>query len=396
VSATVHRLVKRSRIIALLPLSMIPFLVLVLLLGFGPPSNSVRAHGGDESWAAPQVALSAAALALRPPPTYTGQIPVLLYHGVSYSKDLYTVTPTELATQLALLAHLGYHTIGIGQYIAWREGKSVALPSRPILITFDDGDFDSYRGADQILAKYHMRAAIFVIVGAVQESNPFYLTWSELQRMQRSGRWDVEFHAYHGHVRVPYNATGDLGAFYAVREYRNGQLESVAQYAARVSGDIDTGLRIMAQHGFHDLWAMAMPYGEYGQKSSSDPVKRELAEILDSHFVAVFVQSIHDYTPYSSRTGPEERYEVHDNTTLAQLYGYLNGADPGTIAAEQRACVPGHFRVSPYEGPTCSRWRKSQATATRAKTTPTASRVLVTARLDATFNPGPSDSMTRM
>jgi peptidoglycan/xylan/chitin deacetylase (PgdA/CDA1 family) len=395
-SATVHRLARRSRIIALLPLSMIPFLLLVLLLGFGAPSNSVRAHGGGEPWAAPRVTLSAAALALRPPPTYTGQIPVLLYHGVGYRKDLYTVTPTELATQLALLGRLGYHTISTGQYLAWREGESVALPSRPILITFDDGDFDSYRGADQILAEYHMRATIFVIVSAVQGGNPFYLTWSELQRMQRSGRWDVEFHAYNGHVRVPYDAAGDLGAFYAVREYRDGRLETVAQYAARVSGDIDTGLRIMVEHGFHDLRAMAMPYGEYGQKSSSDPVKRELAEILDRRFVAVFVQSVHDYTPYSSRVGPEERYEVHDNTTLAQLYGYLNGANPGTIAAEQRACAPGHFRVSPYEGPTCSRWRTPQTPAKPTTTTPAASPVLVTARLDASLNRGPSDFMKRM
>ena len=70
---------------------------------------------------------------------------------------------------MALLVHLGYHSISIQQYADWHSGKKINLPSRPILITFDDGRSDSWTGADQVLARYHMRATIFIITGRVSQ-----------------------------------------------------------------------------------------------------------------------------------------------------------------------------------------------------------------------------------
>ena len=222
-----HRL-HRIFMVALLPLSMIPFgLFLVNSNVLHPITHGIRA-GGTTAWTAPVTTLDARQFAALP--TYpTDHIPVLLWHGVQSkvgADNGYSVTPTEFANEMALLQHLGYHSISIQQYADWRAGKAVILPSRPILLTFDDGRFDTYRGADQILAKYHMRATIFIIVGQVQRHNLFYLQWDELKKMQRSGHWDLQFHAYNGHVRIPIDAKGDLGAFYANREFINGKLET--------------------------------------------------------------------------------------------------------------------------------------------------------------------------
>jgi hypothetical protein len=321
--------------VALLPLSMVPFAMVVpRIIHPVPHGRGVRLHGGDVPIAAPvNVSLSAAEDAeFTPPPVYKGAIPVLLFHGINDHNDIYSISRQSFARDLALLQHLGYHTISIYQYAAWRKGEKVNLPSRPILLTFDDGRFDSYRGADLILAKYHMRATMFVITGPVVRHNLFYLKWQEIQQMQRSGRWDIQFHANNGHVFVLDSKRGGIGPYYAVLEYdqKTKRQETLAHYQTRVAGDITTGLAIMARRGYVSP-TMAMPYGEYGQQADvqSNPViKQVLAKILAAHFVAAFVQSIHLYTPYSSPHGQAIRYQLHTASTLQELYGFLYGSDP--------------------------------------------------------------------
>ena len=43
----------------------------------------------------------------------------------------------------------GFESISLAQYTRFRRGDSRGLPARPVLITFDDGRLDSYRGADK-------------------------------------------------------------------------------------------------------------------------------------------------------------------------------------------------------------------------------------------------------
>ena len=323
---------RRGFALALMPLSMVPFAFVVPgVVSPTPHGRGVRLHGGSGPTPPPNVSLNAAEFKqFTPPPTYSGAIPVLTFHGVNDHQDHYSVSQYSFARDLALLQHLGYHTISIYQYAAWRRGEQVQLPSRPILLTFDDGRFDSWRGADRVLAKYHMQATMFVITGPVVRGNLFYLKWNEIEEMQRSGRWDIQFHANNGHVFIVDDAQGDIGPYYAELEYQNGRQESIAHYITRVQNDVTTGLAIMRRHGYSNLSTMALPYGEYGQADShSNPaVKKVLAKILDKYFVAQFVQSIHDYTPYSTAKGPPVRYELHTDTTLSGLYGFLLGADP--------------------------------------------------------------------
>jgi peptidoglycan/xylan/chitin deacetylase (PgdA/CDA1 family) len=380
--AKLRHVLRKARVLSLLPLSMVPFLTF-LFVAAGVHGAGVRLHGGEKPWNAPAIALTGADLGYTPPPAYTGQIPVLLYHGVDYPSDDTTLTPQEFATQLAFLQHLGYHSISIYQYIAWREGKDPKLPSRPILLTFDDARFDAYRGADRILAKYHMQATMYVIVGQVERQNNYYTTWDELKKMQASGRWDIQFHAYNGHVMVPKDAQGEsavgntpdvcvttatsatkqhCGPFYATREYlpAKGRIETIAEYAARVNKDISTGLQIMQTHGFTDLKTMAMPFGEFGQSSESDgeynlAVEQELSKIMPQYFVSIMVQSGHAYTPYSTPTEQAIRFEPHPWTTLAQLYRFLHHGDPTVIENMSRTCGPKGFEITIYQGATCQK-----------------------------------------
>lgn len=346
------RRLSRLFAIALLPLSMIPFGAFLVGTSYLHPTHGIRA-GGTTAWPSPRVTLNARRFVALPDYS-TSHIPVLLWHGVQSKVGAdggYSVTPVEFANEMALLQHLGYHSISAQQYADWRAGKPVALPSRPVLLTFDDGRFDTWRGADQILAKYHMQATIFVIVGQVEKHNLFYLQWNELQKMERSGRWDIQFHADNGHVQIPI-AKGKTGAFYAHREYyADGRVETRTHYDARITKDITVGLRILKQHGFPLSRTMAMPFGE----SSTG----YLGKLLRQHFVTTFVQSGQSFTPYSSRSDPAAiRQEIRGKTTLDQMYRYLRDGNPSFIAQTRQTCKQGtYFHMTIDRGPICSRWK---------------------------------------
>ena len=64
------------------------------------------------------------------------------------------------------------------------------LPEKSFLLTFDDGRKDSYYPVDPILKALDYRAIMFVIsgrsLGDEKEVSPFYLSSSELKRMQKA------------------------------------------------------------------------------------------------------------------------------------------------------------------------------------------------------------------
>jgi peptidoglycan/xylan/chitin deacetylase (PgdA/CDA1 family) len=76
------------------------------------------------------------------------------------------------------------------------------LPSRPVLLTFDDGYESLYTDVYPALKKYGYQATAFVISGYVQDrpnrtvKYPT-LTTSEIRELQASGVIDIESHTVH-------------------------------------------------------------------------------------------------------------------------------------------------------------------------------------------------------
>ena len=134
-------------------------------------------------------------------PDYRNEIPVLAYHGVNSKSSYLTVTRRRFAEQLLALHTAGFHTVTISQYARYmKTGSTAGLPSKPILLTFDDGRLDSYQGADKTLAKYHDTAVMFVVASWPDEDPGWALHWNELVKMQQSGRWEIQEHAGAGHT----------------------------------------------------------------------------------------------------------------------------------------------------------------------------------------------------
>ena len=120
---------------------------------------------------------------------------------------------------MSMLAAEGFHAISIDQYVRFQAGDLTAVPDRPILITFDDGRIDSFTNGDPVLARYGMRATMFVITANASAAKPGYLGWPALRSMAANGRWDLQLHAHAGHVLIPTGPGGQTGPYYANLAY---------------------------------------------------------------------------------------------------------------------------------------------------------------------------------
>ena len=326
-TAAMRSLAGRAGAFALLPLSVIPMLLLGPALVHSR-ARFERAHSAGPHPAPPVLFTPQTLARYTPVAPFRGAVPVLVYHGVNDDNDHYSVSREEFARQMAMLDLSGYRTITIDQYLRFRSGDDAGLPERPILITFDDGRLDSYRGADRILERHGMSAVMYVITGPVHDANPFYLTWKELHRMRDSGRWDIQPHAADGHVEVVTDPSGTTAPFYANPRYTLGEgYETFPAYTQRVATDIyDLKDAFRRQNIASETFAV--PYGDHGQHAQDPRVPAFLDDLFATQFRVVFLQSPGNDPRYTRRDGAALRYEVHTDTSADDLRSWLVRHDP--------------------------------------------------------------------
>ena len=121
------------------------------------------------------------------------KVPILLFHHIAVSPigSRYYVPPDTFEAELKLLHDWGYTTISTSSLIkAIRQGD--ALPPRPILLTFDDGNEDNYTNAFPIMEKYGFTGVLYIVVHYMDQPN--YLTTMQIQEMAAAG-WEVGSHS---------------------------------------------------------------------------------------------------------------------------------------------------------------------------------------------------------
>lgn len=122
------------------------------------------------------------------------KIPILLYHHVKERENVdkvrFSIEPTEFEKQMKWLYKKRYQSISISDMASYYT-KELAIPDKPICITFDDGYYDNFSSAFPILKKYQFNATIFIstdrINGNNSKSNPKYLSWFNIHEMARDG-----------------------------------------------------------------------------------------------------------------------------------------------------------------------------------------------------------------
>ncbi len=151
-------------------------------------------------------------------------VPVLMYHHVGPRPGLVTVSPENFTSHMEYLAAAGYTTLAADDFLDFLLGRR-RIPSKSVLITFDDGYLDNYIHAYPVLYRLGLRATIFAvtswighglarigtrpicpdhktctaaIVGGYPDS--VMLRWAEIEEMEASGAIETHSHT-HTHTR---------------------------------------------------------------------------------------------------------------------------------------------------------------------------------------------------
>ncbi len=123
------------------------------------------------------------------------QIPVLCYHQIrnwkptdgKVGKD-YIVEVQNFKDQIKMLADSGYHTISPDQLYAYLN-TGAKLPSKPIMLTFDDTDMDQFTIAAPTLKKYGFKAMYFIMTVSIGRKGKFvdYMTKEQIKQLSDEG-----------------------------------------------------------------------------------------------------------------------------------------------------------------------------------------------------------------
>lgn len=166
-------------------------------------------------------------------------VPVLMYHHVENldsAKEAghasLTVSVEYFKKHLEYLSSKGYTTVTPTELINFFD-NGVKLPTKPVMLTFDDGYADNGTEMYQAMRETNMKGTIFIPTGLMD--NPGYLSWEKVREMNGSGL------IYFGNHTWSHRNVG-------------GSLE-VIQYEAKTA---DTQL---VDRGLNSAKVFAYPYG---------------------------------------------------------------------------------------------------------------------------------------
>jgi len=128
--------------------------------------------------------------------------PVLLYHHISDDNpgNRYYVTVKDFRRQMKYLHGHGYTTIPISQLVeVLIHGGE--LPSRPIVITFDDGDLDVYQNAYPIMQEFGMVGVLYIVANRLESQ--YYMNADQLRELTNAG-WEIGSHGM-SHIDLTVN-----------------------------------------------------------------------------------------------------------------------------------------------------------------------------------------------
>ncbi len=181
-------------------------------------------------------------------------VPILMYHYIRPAPSIYldrlgyrlTVTPEDFHTQMDWLSVHGYHAVDFSDLRAYFSGLT-ALPTKPVVITFDDGYTDLYTTAFPILRSYNFKAVAYIVSSFVGQ--PRYVTAAQIVEMDQDGMQIASHTVDHANIGGAslYSATYQLATSKAWLQrlighsvvdfaYPSGKFSAQAVYALQTTG----------------------------------------------------------------------------------------------------------------------------------------------------------------
>ncbi|WGT62448.1 poly-beta-1,6-N-acetyl-D-glucosamine N-deacetylase PgaB [Variovorax paradoxus] len=193
------------------------------------------------------------------------------------SPDETAIDERTLAEVFAWLQHNDYHPISLQQVIDARaDGKP--LPSKPVLLTFDDGYRSAYTQVFPLLQRFKYPALLALVTSWLEvpeDGNVAYgdkpvprsdfLRWREAAEMARSGLVELASHSDALHTGVQANPQGSMLPSAATHRYdpATARYEDDATYVQRIESDLNRSREIIEARTGAKVRAMVWPYGAY-------------------------------------------------------------------------------------------------------------------------------------
>lgn len=251
-----------------------------------PAQGAGRARRRGASWPVRTLPAQLPGRALR--------VPILMYHRIDLLRPslpaitrALTVEPTAFAAQMRALARSGHHTITQAQlFDALEHGRP--LPSRPVLVTFDDGYRDVLHYAAPVLHRLGQHATMYVVSGRVSGPDPSFLRWRDLRALERLG---VEIGSHtSSHANLPRLS------------------------ASAAASELGGSRHLLERHLGHPVQWLAYPYGGYDAR---------VVALARAAGYVLAVTTRGGVTQRAARPLELERLEVLGTTTTAGLLRLL-------------------------------------------------------------------------
>jgi hypothetical protein len=138
------------------------------------------------------------------------QVPVLCYHHIRDAKPRdsenmksYSVSPSSFAAQMKGLSDSGYSAVLPDQLYDYLV-NNVELPTKPVMITFDDTDGEQFSIGATEMQKYGFKGGFFIMTVAI--NRPRYMTKEQIKNLSDSGHV-IAAHTWDHHMVTKYQGT---------------------------------------------------------------------------------------------------------------------------------------------------------------------------------------------
>lgn len=186
-------------------------------------------------------------------------LPIIMYHQINpdlEASNPYTITPDILRGDLQYIKDNGYTTIKLEDLVNYANGEG-SLPSKPILITFDDGYESFAEYGLPLFEEYEMNMVLSVVGSYIdvytqtEDHNLSYsfFSWPALAELQQSPSVELSSHTFHMHSNQVRQGCTMLEG------------ESLEDYSTAFNEDLATVEARFNQYFGYSPIAFAYPFG---------------------------------------------------------------------------------------------------------------------------------------
>jgi len=245
---------------------------------------------------------------------------VLCYHDIPKEVylDKFGVDQQTFINTIEYFRVHHFHFVSLEDVIQAERGTK-SLPSKSILLTFDDAYATYYDFVFPLLKEYQIPSVLAVVSGWL-DKKPFLvrqkiMTWDQVKEVAQSPLVEIASHTHNLHQMIVYNPQGNADAAAGAHffDLKTHEYEDDKVYQKRVFDDLLRSKKELEYRLGIKVRSIAWPYGKYNTL------------VLDAARQAGIETSfsLNDQRVKFSKSGVIERFMVYKNPDIDYLLRFL-------------------------------------------------------------------------